>query len=128
MAEHIILLRSQFAARVRTAIDEHPVLGAIIEPTLHVLETMRAQLLVYDRAVIWRARDDATAAADVGAWRRHYSGIGLYDRCGRSNTLQAIIIGGGVLRHEAQALPNWGGRSRRPYLQMRRWDGPRPIV
>ena len=31
-------LRSQFPARVRAAIDGHPGLGAIIEPTLQVLE------------------------------------------------------------------------------------------
>ena len=54
-------LRSQFPARVRAAIDGHPVLGAIIEPTLQVLEAMRAQLLVYDRAVIHRARSDDIA-------------------------------------------------------------------
>src|SRR5215470_12196524 len=54
-------LRSQFAARVRAAIEGHPVLGAIIEPTLQVLEAARAQLLVYDRAVIQRARSDDTA-------------------------------------------------------------------
>src|SRR4030081_256698 len=39
--------RSQFQARARAAIDGHPVLGAIIEPTLQVLEATRAQLLVY---------------------------------------------------------------------------------
>jgi transposase len=54
-------LRSQFAERVRMAIDGHPVLGAIIEPTLKVLEAMRVQLLVYDRAITRRARDDETA-------------------------------------------------------------------
>jgi len=54
-------LRSQFPLRVRAAIDGHPVLEAIIEPTLRVLEAMRAQLLVYDRAVIQRARSDDTA-------------------------------------------------------------------
>jgi transposase len=53
-------LRSQFAERVRMAIDGHPVLGAIIEPTLKVLEAMRVQLLVYDRAITRRARDDET--------------------------------------------------------------------
>jgi len=54
-------LRSQFPARVRAAIDGHPVLVAIIEPTLQVLEATRAQLLVYDKAVIQRARSDDTA-------------------------------------------------------------------
>jgi transposase len=54
-------LRSQFPARVRAAIDGHPVLGAIVEPTLQVLEAARAQLLVYDKAVIQRARSDDTA-------------------------------------------------------------------
>jgi transposase len=54
-------LRSQFPGRVRAAIDGHPVLGAIIEPTLRVLEAMRAQLLLYDRAVIQRARSDDRA-------------------------------------------------------------------
>src|SRR5579859_5638797 len=44
-------LRSQFPARVRAAIDGHPVLGAIT----------RAQLLVYDKAVIQCARSDDTA-------------------------------------------------------------------
>jgi hypothetical protein len=38
-------LRSQFPGRVRAAIDGDPILGAIIEPTLRVLEAMRAQLL-----------------------------------------------------------------------------------
>jgi transposase len=60
-------LRSQFSRRVRDAIDGHPVLGAIIEPTLRVLETMRAQLLVYDRAVIQRARGDDTARRLISA-------------------------------------------------------------
>ena len=54
-------LRSQFSARVRAAIDGHPVLGTIIEPTLRVLEAMRVQLRVYDKAVIQRARSDDTA-------------------------------------------------------------------
>ena len=45
-------LRSQFPARVRAAIDGHPVLEAIIAPMLKVLEAARAQVLVYDRAVI----------------------------------------------------------------------------
>lgn len=54
-------LRSQFPGRVRAAIDGHPVLGAIIEPTLRVLEAARAQLLVYDQAVVRRARSDDTA-------------------------------------------------------------------
>jgi transposase len=54
-------LRSQFSARVRAAIDGYPVLGEIIEPTLRVLEATRAQLLVYDKAVIQRARSDDTA-------------------------------------------------------------------
>jgi transposase len=54
-------LRSQFPARVRAAIDGHPILGAIVEPTLQVLEAARAQLLVYDKAVIQRARSDDTA-------------------------------------------------------------------
>jgi transposase len=54
-------LRSQFPGHVRAAIDGHPVLGTIIEPTLRVLEAMRAQLRVYDKAVIQRARSDDTA-------------------------------------------------------------------
>jgi transposase len=54
-------LRSQFPGRVRAAIDGHPVLGTIIEPTLRVLEAMRVQLRVYDKAVIQRARSDDTA-------------------------------------------------------------------
>jgi hypothetical protein len=37
------------------------VLGTIIEPTLRVLEAMRLQLRVYDKAVIQRARSDDTA-------------------------------------------------------------------
>jgi transposase len=54
-------LRGQFPARVRTAIDGHPVLEAIIEPTLQVLEATRAQVHVYNRAVIQLARSDDTA-------------------------------------------------------------------
>lgn len=54
-------LRSQFPKQVREAIAADPVLAAIIEPTLRVLEAARAQLLVYDRAVIQRARRDETA-------------------------------------------------------------------
>jgi len=54
-------LRSQFSGRVRAAIDGDPILGAIIEPTLRVLEAMRAQLLVYNKAVIQRARGNDTA-------------------------------------------------------------------
>jgi hypothetical protein len=54
-------LRGQFPARVRAAIDGHPVLGAIVEPTLQVLDAARAQLLVYDKAVIQRGRSDDTA-------------------------------------------------------------------
>jgi transposase len=54
-------LRSQFPGRVRAAIDGDPILGAIIEPMLRVLEAMRAQLLVYNKAVIQRARGDDTA-------------------------------------------------------------------
>ena len=54
-------LRSRFPDRVREAIDGHPVLGEIIEPTLRVLEAMRVQLRVYDRAVIQRARSEDTA-------------------------------------------------------------------
>jgi transposase len=54
-------LRSQFLARVLAAIDGHPVLAAIIESTLQVLEATAAQLLVYDKAVIQRARSDDTA-------------------------------------------------------------------
>ena len=54
-------LRSQFPGRVRAAIEGHPVIEAIIEPMLQVLEATRAQLRVYDRAVIHRARGDDTA-------------------------------------------------------------------
>ncbi len=54
-------LRSQFPMHVREAIGENAVLAAIVEPTLQVLEAARAQLLVYDRAVIQRARRDETA-------------------------------------------------------------------
>src|SRR6516225_10548545 len=53
--------RSQFSKHVREAIHANPALAAIIEPTLRVLEAARAQLLVYDRAVIQRARSDETA-------------------------------------------------------------------
>jgi transposase len=49
-------LRSQFPARVRQAVDGHPALAAIVEPALQVLEATRAQLSVYDRAVMHRAR------------------------------------------------------------------------
>ena len=47
-------LRSQFPARVRQAVDEHPALAAIVEPTLRVLEATRTQLSLYDRAVMQR--------------------------------------------------------------------------
>ena len=40
-------LSSQFLGRVRAAIDGHPVLGAIIEPTLRVLEAMRSDSIHY---------------------------------------------------------------------------------
>lgn len=65
-------LRSQFPARVRQAVDEHPALAAIVEPTLRVLEATRTQLSVYDRAVMQRARGDDTvrrlmSAPGVGA-------------------------------------------------------------
>ncbi len=53
-------LRSQFPARVRQAVDGHPALAAIVEPALRVLEATRAQLSVYDRAVMHRARGDGT--------------------------------------------------------------------
>ena len=53
--------RSQFSKHVREAIHANPALAAIVEPTLRVLEAARAQLLVYDRAVIQRARSDETA-------------------------------------------------------------------
>jgi hypothetical protein len=45
-------LRSQFPKHVREAVADNPVLAAIVEPTLRVLEVARAQLLFYDRAVI----------------------------------------------------------------------------
>lgn len=54
-------LRSQFPGRIRVAIEGHPVIEAIIEPMLRVLEATRAQLTVYNRAVIQRARIDDTA-------------------------------------------------------------------
>jgi transposase len=65
-------LRSQFPKQVREAVADNPVLAAIVEPTLRVLEAARAQLLFYDRAVIQRARCDETArqlmsAPGVGA-------------------------------------------------------------
>ena len=122
-------LRSQFPARVRAAIDGHPVLGAIIEPTLRVLEAARAQLLVYDRAVIQRASQRRHGPpVDVGTGRRHRGCLGLYDRRRGSSALQAIVIGGGVFRDDAQALSIRRGRSRRAYLQVRRRHGARPSV
>ena len=42
------------------AIDGHPVLGEIIVLTLRVLEAMRVQLRVYERAVIQRAGSEDT--------------------------------------------------------------------
>ena len=54
-------LRSQFPGHVRAAIEGQPAIAAIIEPMLQVLEATRAQLRVYDRAVIERARGDDTA-------------------------------------------------------------------
>jgi transposase len=53
-------LRSQFPARVRTAIAGHDVLEAILKPILKALEGIMAQLLIYDRAVIGHARTDQT--------------------------------------------------------------------
>ncbi len=54
-------LRSQFPKQVREAIHDNRVLAPIVEPTFRVLEATRAQLLVYDRAVMQRARNDETA-------------------------------------------------------------------
>src|SRR5215468_10859958 len=54
-------VRNGCLARCRIGCRRNPALGAIIEPTLQVLEAARAQLLVYDRAVIQRARSDDTA-------------------------------------------------------------------
>ena len=121
-------LRSQFSARVRAAIDGHPVLGAIIEPTLQVLEATRAQLLVYDKAVIQRARSDDTARLLMSAPGVGVVCLGLYDRRRGSSAVQAIVIGGSVLRDDAQALSIRRGRSRRAYLQVRRRHGARPSI
>jgi hypothetical protein len=55
----MVLLRE--SGMTQPAIAADPVLAAIIEPTLRVLEAARAQLLFYDRAVIQRARRDETA-------------------------------------------------------------------
>src|SRR5215831_5327304 len=66
--------------------------------------------------------------ADVGTGRRHGGCLGLYDRRRGSNALQAIVIGGGLLRDDAQALSIRRGRSRRAYLQVRRRHGARASV
>src|SRR5215831_4134719 len=63
-------LRSQFPKHVREAIHANPALAAIVEPTLRVLEAARVQLLVYDRAVIQRARSDETAWSAAFCSRR----------------------------------------------------------
>ena len=122
-------LRSQFAERVRAAIDGHPVLGAIIEPTLRVLEAMRVQLRVYDRAVIYRARSDDTArqlmsTPGVGTVVALAYITGVED----PGALQAIVVGGGVFRDDAQTLSIRRGRSRGAYLQVRRRHGAWPSV
>jgi transposase len=99
-------LGSQFPALVRAAINGDPILGEIIEPTLRVLEAMRAQLLVYDKAVIQRARGDAIArqlmsAPGVGtvvalAYMTGVEDLGRFKRSSSS---------GGVFRDDARAVP-----------------------
>jgi transposase len=118
-------LRSQFSARVRAAIDGHPVLGAIIEPTLQVLEATRAQRQGRHSA---RSQRRHCPPADVGTGRRRGGCLGLYDRRRGSSAVQAIVVGGSVLRDDAQALSIRRGRSRRAYLQVRRRHGARPSI
>jgi RimJ/RimL family protein N-acetyltransferase len=109
-------LGGQSPGRVRAAIRGHPVLEAIIEPTLRVLKAMRAQLLVHDRAVIQMARSDDTArqlmsivveldGRIVGAarvtqydrWRSHVGVIFVavhddFRRCGIGSSLMAALV------------------------------------
>ena len=113
-------LRSQFPVRVRAAIDGHPVLEAIIEPTLRVLEAARAQLLVYDRAVIQRARSDSTA--------RQLISVVVLAYITAIEAIQAIVVGGRVLRDDAKALSIRRGRLRGTYFQVRRRHGALPSV
>ena len=54
-------LRSQFAERVRQAVEDQPLLEPIVEPLLTVLQTTREQLAVYNRAVMKQARESKVA-------------------------------------------------------------------
>ena len=84
-------LRSQFPRRVRAAIEGHPVIEAIIEPMVQVIEATRAQLRVYDRAVIERARGDDTA-------RRLMSAPGV-------GTVVALAYITGLMYHPPPLVP-----------------------
>ena len=52
-----------------------------------------------------RSRRRHCPPAHVSAGRRHGGCLGLYDGGRRPSALQAIIVSGGVLRDDAQALP-----------------------
>jgi transposase len=54
-------LRATYIVRVREMIDGDTMLEPILEPLLRTLAATMEQLQVYDRAVIRRARGDATA-------------------------------------------------------------------
>jgi transposase len=54
-------LRSQFALRVRHAIEDHQVLAPAVEPMLQVLATTRVQLAAYDKTVRQWARENGVA-------------------------------------------------------------------
>ena len=54
-------LRSQFALRVRHAIEDRPILAPAVEPMLQVLAATRAQLASYDKTVRQWARENDIA-------------------------------------------------------------------
>ena len=64
-------LRSQFALRVRHAIEDHQVLAPAVEPMLQVLTATRAQLAAYDKTVRQWARESEIARQLMSA-----SGVG----------------------------------------------------
>jgi transposase len=118
-------LRSQFSQHVREAIRANPVLAAIVEPMLRVLETTRDQLRIYDRAVIRRARGDETArqlmsVPGVGAVvvLAYMTGVEDPVRFRRSSSV----------RDDAGTLSVRRGRSSRQSVQVRGQHGPRASV
>jgi len=73
-------LRSQFPARVRTAIDGHPVLGTIIEPTLRVLEACGPSSSCTTGLSFTALAATTLPPVNVSTRRRHSSCPGLYNR------------------------------------------------